>query len=123
LPADVPEPVKRERLERLTELQRGITSERYARLVGSVVPAIVDRVTDDGLQGRLPCQADDIDGSTIVIGSASPGTILSVHVDDVVDDYDFRATMRGVTGAVPPNPARTSRRALPVATSMSSWGR
>ena len=119
---DVPEPVKRERLERLTELQRGITAERYTRFVGTTVPAIIDSVTGDTLEARLPCQADDIDGQTRVVGSAAPGTIISVQVDDVVDDYDFHATMRSVVSAVPPKIVGV-KRALPVASSMGSWGR
>jgi ribosomal protein S12 methylthiotransferase len=123
LPDDVPEPVKRERLERLTELQRGITAERYSRYVGTTVPAIVDRVTGDGLEARLHCQADDIDGQAVVRGSAPAGSIIAVHVDEVVDDYDFRGSMRAELQALPPKAARANRRALPVATSMSSWGR
>ena len=123
LPDDVPEPVKRERLERLTELQRGITAERYSRYVGLTVPAIVDRVTGDGLEARLQCQADDIDGQAFVRGAAPPGSIIAVHVDEVVDDYDFRGSMRAELNALPPKAAQTTRRALPVATSMSSWGR
>ena len=123
LPDDVPEGVKHERLERLTELQRGITGERYGRYVGTTVPAIVDRVTDDGLEARLQCQADDIDGTTLVAGSAAPGTIISVDVDDVIDDYDFSATMRAELHALPPQAARVPRRALPVAASIGSWGR
>lgn len=122
---DVPESVKRERLERLTELQRGITAERYSRYIGTIVPAIVDRVVGEGIEARLQCQADDIDGTTLVQGSTVPGTTISVHVDDVIDDYDFRATMRDVISAVPPKTA-VQRRALPVASgasSMGSWGR
>jgi ribosomal protein S12 methylthiotransferase len=122
LPDDVPEPVKHERLERLTELQRLITGERYSRFIGATIPAIVDRVSGDGLVGRLQCQADDIDGQTRIEGSAPPGTIISVHVEDVVDDYDFLATMRGVISDVPAK-AHGKSRALPVATSMGSWGR
>src|SRR6476661_5838483 len=41
---DVPDDVKRERLERLNELQRMITAERYDARLGRRVPAIVDRV-------------------------------------------------------------------------------
>jgi ribosomal protein S12 methylthiotransferase len=119
---DVPDAMKHERLERLTELQRAITAERYSRYVGTLVPAIVDRATDDGLEARLQCQADDIDGTTLVSGRAAPGTIISVHVDDVVDDYDFRATMRAELHAVPAKVASV-RRALPVAASIGSWGR
>jgi len=118
----VPEAVKRERLERLTELQRAITGERYSRYVGTTVPAIVDRVTDDGLEARLQCQADDIDGTTLVTGAARPGTIVSVRVDEVVDDYSFRATMGAELHALPPKAARV-RRSLPVAASIGSWGR
>jgi ribosomal protein S12 methylthiotransferase len=120
---DVPEAVKRERLERLTELQRGITGERYSRYIGTTVPAIVDRVTDDGVEARLQCQADDIDGTTLVAGSAPPGTIVSVHVDEVVDDYSFQATLRAELCALPPQAARIPRRPLPVAASIGSWGR
>jgi tRNA A37 methylthiotransferase MiaB len=110
-------------LERLTELQRGITAERYSRYVGLTVPAIVDRVTADGLEARLQCQADDIDGQAFVRGAAPPGSIIAVHVDEVVDDYDFRGSMRAELNALPPKAAHPTRRALPVATSMSSWGR
>ena len=61
---DVPMPVKRDRLERLTDLQRAITAERYERHIGSTVRAIVDRVDRDTGErtGRTLWQADDIDG-------------------------------------------------------------
>src|SRR5262245_7744995 len=58
---DVPETVKRERLERLNELQRLITAERYERRLGRVVRALVDRVDDDAVQARTVLQADDLD--------------------------------------------------------------
>jgi ribosomal protein S12 methylthiotransferase len=123
-PDDVPEPVKRERLERLTELQRGITADRYSRHIGTVTQAIVDRVTDDGLKARLPHQADDIDGTTFVTGgSATAGSIVSVRVADVVDDYDFAATLQGVVSVPPAKAAQKGRRALPVAASTGSFGR
>src|SRR5215213_2515784 len=44
---DVPEPVKRERLERLTELQRSITADRYESRLGKVARVIVDRVDEN----------------------------------------------------------------------------
>ena len=61
---DVPEALKRERLERLNETQRLITAERYERRLGRTVRAIVDRVDDDEVQARVLWQADDIDGVT-----------------------------------------------------------
>src|SRR5439155_817797 len=53
---DVHEAVKRERLERLTELQRSITAERYAARTGCTARALVDRVDVEKAtsQARLP---------------------------------------------------------------------
>ena len=123
---DVPEPVKHERLERLTELQRYITSERFEQRIGRTVPAIVDRVQDDRtLEARAIWQAHDIDGITQISkseGSAiAPGTLLNVRVDGVVDDYDLSATVVSIThqAAAPP---RRAPRSLPLA-SVGSYGR
>lgn len=114
---DVPMSVKLRRLERLTELQRAITAERYERFVGRSVSAIVDRPGEKGApsQARLICQADDIDGVTLLHGDAPVGSIVQCVVDDVVDDYDFSARLESVTHAPPEIPAATSRsRSLPV---------
>ena len=122
---DVPDEVKRERLERLTELQRMITADRYERHVGRSVPAMVDRVAADGepAQARLVWQADDIDGITRIATDARPGTILEVRVD-AVDDYDFDATLQRVLDEPPAAAPRRPMRALPVmATSVGSFGR
>jgi ribosomal protein S12 methylthiotransferase len=123
---DVPEPLKRERLERLTELQRSITAERNEKRTGHVSRAIVDRLLPEGLsQARLPWQADDIDGVTLLDGGFAPGTILDVAVTDVVDDYDFRASALG-TAIQPPMAAKARKLSLPIAgeaVSMGSYGR
>ena len=66
---DVPESVKRERLERLKELQRQITAERYERFVGRTARAMIDRVVDGEAQARTVWQADDIDGVTFLDGA------------------------------------------------------
>jgi ribosomal protein S12 methylthiotransferase len=120
---DVPDDVKRSRLERLNELQRLVTAERYERRLGQTVRALVDRVDDDSVQARLACQADDIDGVTYVTGAndTAPGTFIDVRVDDVVDDVDFSATLVGIVSA----PAAVPRRArtLPVMSSIGSFGR
>jgi ribosomal protein S12 methylthiotransferase len=134
---DVPEWLKRERLERLTELQRAVTAERYERHVGRTVRAIVNRAPDADLvaEARLYVQADDIDGVTRVraggdagaFAALAPGAIVDVRVDGVVDDYDFEATLVRVSDA--PAPAATAvprrTRALPMvgATSVGSFGR
>jgi len=120
---DVPEPVKRERLERLTELQRVITAERYERHVGRTTRVLVDRAGRKGVptEARAPWQADDIDGVVLIAAPLAAGRFADVMIDRVEDDYDFRATLLGGVEAVPP-----TRRswALPVTTAtIGSFGR
>jgi len=93
---DVPEAVKRERLEELLEVQRAISAERLARFVGRETDVLVDRLADPEEGGathvgRVAWQADDVDGVTYVArgGWAEPGTFLKVRLADS-EDYDFR---------------------------------
>jgi len=93
---DVPDAVKRERLEELLEVQRAISAERLARFVGRETDVLVDRLAnpeDGGAThvGRVAWQADDVDGVTYVArgGWAEPGTFLKVRLADS-EDYDFR---------------------------------
>jgi ribosomal protein S12 methylthiotransferase len=121
---DVPESVKRERLERLQETQRLITAERYGGRVGRLTRAMIDRITPDGVEARTVWQADDIDGITMLTGAEglAPGTIVDVRVDEVVDDVNFAATVQRVSDAM--QPAGKRRRALPmVGHSIGSFGR
>ena len=125
---DVPEDVKRARLERLTELQRAITSERYESRVGSRARALVEQgataTGDDhgAARARLPWQADDIDGVTWLDVDAPAGAFVDVEVADVVDDYDFRARVLGVVDERPHATPRPPSRELPLAT-IGSFGR
>jgi ribosomal protein S12 methylthiotransferase len=124
LPDDVPEEIKRERLERLTELQRSITADRYERFVGTGARVLVDRPADGGagVEARAPWQADDIDGVVRIPVAIPPGSFAEVHIDAVEDDYDFRATLTGAVDA--PTTSQRHGRALPVATvSIGSYGR
>jgi ribosomal protein S12 methylthiotransferase len=122
---DVPESLKRERLERLLELQRQITAERYERFEGRSARAMLDRVVDGEAQGRTVWQADDVDGIAYIDGAESlaPGTIVDVAIERVEDDVDFRATLLRVVDA--PKPATTRRaRSLPMlSTTIGSFGR
>jgi ribosomal protein S12 methylthiotransferase len=125
---DVPEEVKRDRLERLTDLQRAITAERYEEYVGATATVIVDRAVagDSPAQARAPWQADDVDGVTWVDTDAPPGSLVEVEVDEVVDDYDFAATARRVVDRAPSGGRRRGRAlptiAVPAAT-VGSYGR
>jgi len=132
---DVPDALKLERQERVMELQRAITSERYERFLGARAPILIERIGDSPgtMQGRAPWQADDIDGVVQVhLCSAEgvlPGAIVDAGIDRIVDDYDFAATAVGVI--VPSQQvARPSSRALPMmspknssATTAGSYGR
>ncbi len=126
LPDDVPDEIKRERLERLTELQRAVTAERYERHLGRVVRALVDRVDADHgeSQARTLWQADDVDGVTRVAGALAPGALVDVRLDAVEDDYDFRATLVRVLDEGPGS-VQATRRSLPVMAGVTagSFGR
>ncbi len=96
-PDDVPDELKRERLEELIEVQRAISGERLARFVGREVDVLVDRVADplDGGAthvGRVQWQADDVDGVTALAngGWAQPGTFVRARLVASAD-YDFEA--------------------------------
>ncbi len=122
---DVHETTKRERLEKLTELQRLITAERYQSRVGRSAIALVDRadITKGTSQARLSWQADDIDGITQIDEALPPGTLVEVAVEEVVDDYDFQASVIRVTlPASVPERRRVSRE-LPVTQTIGSYGR
>ncbi len=126
LPDDVPEDVKRHRLERVQELQRLVTTERYESWIGRHATALVDRAADaTGLtQARLAAQGDDIDGVTWITTDAPPGSLLEVRLDEVVDDFDFRATVVRTIDTPASRPAPRSGRILPVAAgSVGSFGR
>lgn len=127
LPDDVPDDVKRQRLETVQEMQRHITAERYESRIGSVVPALVEASAVGGAaaRARLPWQADDIDGVTWVHTTEPAGSIIEVVVDQVVDDYDFVASFtRGLIPAAAPAGVTPRGRALPMlSSSMGSFGR
>jgi ribosomal protein S12 methylthiotransferase len=121
---DVPDGLKRDRLERVLELQRQITVDRAERQIGRTVRAILDRVADDGtVQGRVLWQADDIDGVTHIERGEQlrPGALADVTIRSVSDDGDFAASLARITAAAT-SPARHTRH-LPVAATIGSFGR
>ena len=122
---DVPESVKRERLERLLELQRQITAERYERFEGQVARVMVDRTSDGDAVGRTVWQADDVDGIAAIAGAAAlaPGTIVEARIDAVVDDVDFHCTLTRVLDAALPSTKRRTRALPMLATTIGSFGR
>ena len=103
MPGQVPETLKRERLEELTDLQRSISVESNLDLVGTVTEALVDHVEEGGpletdASGGLPGvartegQAIDVDGVTHIHPHPRlrPGEMLSVEIVDALE-YDLVA--------------------------------
>ena len=121
---DVPESLKQERLERLSELQRLITGERFEQRVGRRVRAIVDRVDENAIEARTIWQAHDIDGISMMSVDGAhvrPGSLLDVNVESVEDDYDLAASIVRIVDQ-PPGVLPPPRRSLPLV-SIGSYGR
>ena len=98
MPRHLPEEEKRERLERLLELQRTISFESNEALVGRRETLLVDRRTPgEGewtLEGRTRAQAVEVDGLTRVSGesTADSGDFVEVEIVDALD-YDLIARL------------------------------
>jgi ribosomal protein S12 methylthiotransferase len=58
---DVPEDVKRQRVEAIMELQAGISLELNERLVGTTQKVLVDRAEDGAWIGRTQYDSPDVD--------------------------------------------------------------
>ena len=95
----VPEGVRRERLEELFDLQRMISLEKNMDLVGSVQTALVDCVTDDdpefSLLGHTEGQAIDVDGVTWIQAEGAEGVRTGEFVRlEIVDAGEHDLTAR-----------------------------
>lgn len=121
---DVPEALKLERLERLNELQRAITADRFEQRIGRSVPAIVDHLHAGAAEARTIWQAHDIDGITTLDGNGlAAGDIVEARIEAVEDDVDLEATtVRVISRASAPAVPPRKQRALPLA-SIGSYGR
>jgi ribosomal protein S12 methylthiotransferase len=100
----VPDGVKRERLERLMDLQHAISQERNEAWLGREVDILVDSLTgrdsdhphalsgERGAVGRTSRQALEIDGVVHLddAGDAKPGDFVRVRITEVVEN-DLRA--------------------------------
>ncbi|MFO1462923.1 MAG: 30S ribosomal protein S12 methylthiotransferase RimO [bacterium] len=94
LPDQVPAALKRERYERLMELQQGVSLRKNRALVGRRLRVLCEGVSEESelvYQGRLPSQAPEIDGVTYLSGDAAkPGSFLEVRVTEA-HEYDLVA--------------------------------
>lgn len=92
MPDQVPESLKRERLERLIDVQRGVSLESNLADVGKTQRVLVDRVGGDGRDGfaavgRTAGQALDIDGVTYLRSSRlEPGQFVYAKITEAGED-------------------------------------
>jgi ribosomal protein S12 methylthiotransferase len=90
----VPEVVRRERLERLLDYQRGIALERNEARIGRRVTVLVDEAGDGVALARAPWQAREVDGMVIIEDGAElePGRFVEVVLTDA-DEHDLTARL------------------------------
>ncbi len=94
----VPESLRRERLEELLDAQRMIGLEQNLELIGAVRTVLVDRIVDEdddfALLARTEGQALDVDGVTWIVPEgaegARPGDFLQVEIVDA-GEHDLTA--------------------------------
>lgn len=99
LPGQVPDAVKRERLERVLELQRSVAQEKNDARIGSVVRVLVDRVHSReslvdgeemihaGAVARAEFQAVEVDGVIHIPHAAGlrVGDFVNVRLTEAID--------------------------------------
>jgi tRNA-2-methylthio-N6-dimethylallyladenosine synthase len=94
MPGQLPEEVKRERIERLIELVQGVAAERNAARVGRVEEVLVEgrsRTEPSLLRGRTRRNT-----TVNFAGEAAPGELVDVRIDGATS-----TTLRGTQAAVP----------------------
>jgi len=88
----VPAKIKKQRRNKLMNLQKKISREINESFIGKVIPCIVEGITDDGVViMRSQYDAPEIDGmvySKLNDNSVVPGDIENVKIERV-DDYDL----------------------------------
>ncbi len=108
----VPEEVKAERRDRVMELQQAISQEKNDELVGKTMPALVAGPLAEMellTEGRLSCQAPEIDGRLLINdGTAPAGSLVEVEITEA-HPYDVVGKLIGTIRA-----GKAAAPALPV---------
>ncbi len=85
----VPDAVKRERADRLMQLQQEISYEKNIRRVGQAFRVLIDRREEQTWIGRTQYDAPEIDNEVVVSGTAlQVGNFVDVRVTDAME-YDL----------------------------------
>ncbi len=100
---DIPEEVKKERLDRLMEIQKEISASFNESRIGTEIAVLVDTVNDGILICRSEFESPEVDGEILVKYDAEvmgipaedmPGRFINVLVTGA-DDYDLAADFLG----------------------------
>ena len=86
----VPAVIKQERMEKLMDVQQGISRDNNEALVGSVQKVLIDVYDDisNDSYGRSYRDSPDIDNRVIVPGKHRPGEFYDIAISDALD-YDL----------------------------------
>jgi tRNA A37 methylthiotransferase MiaB len=70
------------RVEQVSELVDELCAQRADERIGSVVDVLVERVDDDGIEGRAAHQGPEVDGVTVLAGGSGlrPGDMVRARV-------------------------------------------
>jgi len=94
LPDQLPDEVKEERKERIMAIQAGISADLLGEFEGREMDVLVERPHEEwpGLfEGRVWCQAPEVDGLTYVSGeNLAPGRMVRAVIDEA-KTYDLVA--------------------------------
>lgn len=88
---DVPETVKQQRIDRIMQLQRDISSAHHEALVGSRLRVIIDRREGDYFVGRSEFDSPDVDGEVYIktnIDTLKIGQFCEARIT-AATDYDL----------------------------------
>lgn len=89
---DIPETVKRQRLEEIMELQREISYELQQSMIGKKVKVLIDVVTGNDIIGRTQFDSPEVDPEVHIIPKdnirIAPGDFINVIIDNATE-YDL----------------------------------
>lgn len=88
---DIPEEVKQQRLDRLMEIQEGISAELNAKKIGRLMRVIIDREEPEYYVGRTEFDSPEVDPEVLIdkgSGKLKIGEFYNVRITDA-EDYDL----------------------------------
>ena len=92
---DIPEKVKKDRMQQLMDLQAGISLQKNKEKINKVYKVIIDREEEDHFIGRTESDSPEVDNEVIIsktVPYPGPGSFQLVRIVDA-DIYDLTASL------------------------------